>query len=108
MRPRARKGSFSKSGQASESLNNLMLRYAQDHQWSNVAGCLLKGGDVDWRDGALLQIAMYFGSVRLLKTVLVHEPRVNLKKALELAEKPGNEKCLEIFNEYLNSIGWAP
>ncbi len=95
---------FSKSGQGSEQLNELMLRYAQDGQVANVSGCLLKGANVDYADGALATIAVYIGSSRLLKLVLAHKPK-KLKEALDLAAKADDDKLLAMMNDYLKQVG---
>lgn len=95
---------FSKSSNGSTQLNELMLRYAQDGQVSNVSGCLLKGADVDYKGGALATIAVYIGSSRLLKLVLAHKPE-KLKEALDLAEKADDDKLLAMINDYLKQSG---
>lgn len=91
-------------GSASKQLNELMLRYAQDGQISNVSGCLLKGADVDYKQGALALIAVYVGSSKLLKLVLAHKPKV-LKEAILLAEKADDDKLLAMLNDYLKQVG---
>jgi hypothetical protein len=98
-----KKGSHNK-GSGSQQLNELMLRYAQDGQISNVSNCLLKGADVDYANGALCTIAVYIGSSRLLKLVLAHKP-TKLKEALDLAEKADDDKLLAMMNDYLKQIG---
>lgn len=95
---------FSKSVRGSVQLNELMLRYAQDGQISNVNGCLLKGADVDYANGALATIAVYIGSSRLLKLVLAHRPE-KLKEALDLATKADDDKLLAMINDYLKQVG---
>jgi hypothetical protein len=99
-----RKGSFSKSGNGSAALNDLMLRYAQDGQINNVAGCLLKGADVDHVDGAILTIAIYRQSLRLVKLILAAKPRKGLGAAVKISEQVaaggGSERFLQLINEY--------
>jgi hypothetical protein len=82
-------------------INELMLRYAQDKRVSNVAECLRKGADVDYEDGALLLIAMYVGSSRLLKLALAHKPTKGLQEAVDLAEKMDDDDVMQLLNEYL-------
>lgn len=101
---RKKSNKFSKSSNGSVQLNELMLRYAQDGQISNVSGCLLKGADVDYANGALATIAVYIGSSRLLKLVLAHRPQ-QLKEALDLATKADDDKLLAMINDYLKQVG---
>lgn len=91
-------------GAGSQQLNELMLRYAQDGQVANVASCLLKGADVDYKQGSLALIAVYVGSSRLLKLVLAHRPTV-LSEAVALAEKADDDTLLAMLNDYLKQIG---
>lgn len=91
-------------GSASKQLNELMLRYAQDGQISNVSGCLLKGADVDYKQGALALIAVYIGSSKLLKLALSHKPQI-LNEAIALAEKADDDKLLAMMNDYLKQEG---
>ena len=101
---KARKGSFSKSNNGSTALNDLMLRYAQDGQVNNVAGCLLKGANVDHQNGALLSIAIWQGSLRLLKLALSRRPKAGLAAAVQISEQVaangGSERYLQVLNEY--------
>lgn len=104
MKRKKKTNKFNKSGRGSAQLCELMLRYAQDGQISNVAGCLLKGADVDYANGALATIAVYIGSVRLLKLVLAYKPE-KLKEALDLAAKADDDKLLAMMNDYLKQEG---
>lgn len=100
-----RKGSFSKSGVGSVQLNELMLRYAQDGQVSNTLGCIIKGADIDYKDGATLLIAVYMANYKLLKAVLACEPIAGIPKAMELATKAEDDRALQLLNEYCNKTG---
>lgn len=94
-----RKGSFSKSGNGSQQLNELMLRYAQANQVSKVAACLIKGADVDFQQGAALKIAVWFSYIKLLKILLKARPQIILE-ACAHAESASNHVALELLNEY--------
>ncbi len=100
-----RKGTFSKSGVGSTQLNDLMLRYCQDNQVSNALGCIIKGANIDYKDGAALLIAIYGAQYKLLKALLACEPVRGLEEAVRLAEKADDDRALQLLNEYINKTG---
>jgi hypothetical protein len=77
-----------------------MLRYAQDNQLVNVAMCLSRGCSPDYQDGALLAIAVYLNRYKLLKLVLKYKPSKGVKKAIDLATLAGDDRALQLLNEY--------
>ena len=96
---------FSKSAVGSTQLNELMLRYAQDGQIANVAGCLLKGADVNYKQGALLLIAIYNNNKKILKLLMSYNATLGFKEAINIAEKMEDDKLLQVLNEYVAKRG---
>jgi len=96
-----KKGSFAKSTAASPELNELMLRYAQAGNLSGVSSCLLKNADINYKNGAILLIAIYLRQYKLLKLVLAARPTIGLKSAIDLAQKDNNDRMLVMLNEYV-------
>lgn len=88
----------------SKQLNELMLRYAMDGHIANVSGCLMRGANVDYKQGALATIAVFLGSVKLMKLVLSHGA-TDLKEAIDMAVKADDDRLLAMMNDYLKRKG---
>jgi hypothetical protein len=82
-----------------------MLRYAQDGKSRKVAELLSLGADPNYKQGLLLQVALYMGKLKVAELALAAGCSKGLDEALKIADELGYSSIAQKIADRIVRLG---